>query len=1681
MSSPLSFASTTSFRTLLMGKNLPPYSVPGFYRPQVGDVNYETQITVSNVIDSPGELINTDPYAQQLYPLNQYGPNGGYQVGITYNNLASPVTSNQGEYDPNDTKLDLLNEFYIDTAAIENKYLPQGGYDNMVIVDDVEVNNKIYQPYWEPPSFRPSSYTPYQILLSDNPSGTNGTLSNDSYIARLGAQKLRESLQARVDTEIFQNTTGLLNTQGLSDPFQASLIAAGQQPLVYRNWVITRPENPLVAAADFLTRLGGAYWPVSPIPGDYFDENQINGGVYQQASQALNTVNQLTGGFLGPILNKFRNPSEIFLANTGNAQRSVLFNTLDLNRYQPGYNKNYGGILGIAQGVVNLAVSLINAANDTLVSSYYVGSRNAEPGTITSPPNQVPVNPVGQQVMAPVYGPSELAILYEGNQNQLNFGLAGKTLNDGGTIDGQFVWVSPKYKGAAGYNATPGGGKGSLDEEYNLISSAYESNESTNITFKENSILDQTQRLINSADNVAGITRLKHVGNAINQVSKVFNDGYKEMTKGSQVVSYKDFTTGDEKGIEYCRAFTKDTPYYTYADLQKTDGITKSGRRFTNSVFDNTFNLNIAPLKNPNSTNIVANNPLGRGGYAKKYMFSIENLAWRTSSRPGFTYDELPVCEKGPNGGRVMWFPPYDLKFNDTSSAGWTPNEFMGRPEPIYTYKSTQRTGSISWKIIVDSPSVLNLIVEEQLKGANKERVNSILDSFFAGCVKFDIYELAKKFNRIPSKDLYLIQEKLSNPRLTDVEASKLVRSIETDLPIDGETNPAENTKGIATTVTPDFSTFKTEYEGLSFYFENDIPKPSNTNANYEPLYKSYNTETMQKKYVENAKTYFDPDSPFCKKNETYCTENREVEPFFKSVIENNYKKFTEGEKNFITDTYKLFNEKQALSMTITVLGSASALSDVGYNQKLSERRIKAMENFLKTKEVGGVKLEEFFKNGQIKIIPEASGETTKVTPKGEGKFSGVEVNCNKNITGSTGGSVAGKVTNNGSQWYSTNAMACRRVAIKNISIEPIISVDVTVGETDPVQKKTITTETIIPKKPKVEKTITQQEKEGISKIVLRNLLTECDYFSLIQEKDPMVYDSIKQKIKYFTPAFHSMTPEGLNSRITFLNQCVRPGETIPVIGTDGKPKYNDSLNTSFGAPPVLVLRIGDFYHTKVVPDSMAFTYEPFIYDMNPEGIGIQPMIVNVTMSVKFIGGHGLSKPVEQLQNALSFNYYANTEIYDERAVWTENTSALDKEVLQSIVEKEAAASPPVPQNQPQNNGGTTIGEVITNIPVTDGQTGETSYQKIMDSLVDNTKTYMENVFNTMEKIMLQTNFGIMQLVSQKRKYFKGKIKADASNDVILYGKPEGEGGRIDKLFENVIIGIKDRTNPIMDYLFNGVNNNGFSDKDIELVTTNMINYVNELKSPLSTSVATLLQELILFEQDYIQIIRKCNLVYDKTDGKILESGDPRIYTISGTDNVSNLSTNNPQDTYIEFFDDFETLSSCLQQYNQNILTYIEVFDDGTSSSYEDGDFQMANEQNFTGNNNELFFSVMARILADNNKKEEFKTKIISGDLLKVPNLKKKFNKIVDNLSKSYSNELKDEEKLFTKIKKSKEYKDLIDGITEKMYPKGKLRKFNYTTVPGGNLNQQTQDVKNLYKTQNIDNDDTWTNKYILL
>jgi hypothetical protein len=282
-----------------------------------------------------------------------------------------------------------------------------------------------------------------------------------------------------------------------------------------------------------------------------------------------------------------------------------------------------------------------------------------------------------------------------------------------------------------------------------------------------------------------------------------------------------------------------------------------------------------------------------------------------------------------------------------------------------------------------------------------------------------------------------------------------------------------------------------------------------------------------------------------------------------------------------------------------------------------------------------------------------------------------------------------------------------------------------------------------------------------------------------------MIYDSIKQKIKYFNPAFHSTTPEGLNARLTFLNQCMRPGQTIPVIGPDGRPKYNDALNTSFGAPPILILRMGDFYNSKIVPTSLSIVYDPITFDLNPEGIGVQPMIAKVTLAFNFIGGHGLKEPVEELQNALSFNYYANTEIYDERATATESTEARDKYMVEKILSNQPKTTTADVVNQLPKRGGEAIGTI----------SGETDidYTKFVTDYWNSTKEYFDAYINTNATIGKNYNIGILDLLFTERDYSTGTAEFTPVIEVPIYGKPSNVEDKLDKLFNKVNTDISQR------------------------------------------------------------------------------------------------------------------------------------------------------------------------------------------------------------------------------------------------------------------------------------------------
>ena len=153
-------------------------------------------------------------------------------------------------------------------------------------------------------------------------------------------------------------------------------------------------------------------------------------------------------------------------------------------------------------------------------------------------------------------------------------------------------------------------------------------------------------------------------------------------------------------------------------------------------------------------------------------------------------------------------------------------------------------------------------------------------------------------------------------------------------------------------------------------------------------------------------------------------------------------------------------------------------------------------------------------------------------------------------------------------------------------------------------------------------------------------------FFKQLKETHPDVFSSVVEKVQYFDPAFHSMSPEGFMGRLNFLHQCTRQGNTIANSDKNGFM----ANNLAFGRPPFCILRLGDFYYQKIVIRNISINYDPLVLDLNNEGVGVIPLIANVTITFNFIGGGDLTGPVRRLQNAMAFNYYANGRLYDNRA-----------------------------------------------------------------------------------------------------------------------------------------------------------------------------------------------------------------------------------------------------------------------------------------------------------------------------------------------------------------------------------------------------------------------------------------------
>ena len=340
-------------------------------------------------------------------------------------------------------------------------------------------------------------------------------------------------------------------------------------------------------------------------------------------------------------------------------------------------------------------------------------------------------------------------------------------------------------------------------------------------------------------------------------------------------------------------------------------------------------------------------------------------------------------------------------------------------------------------------------------------------------------------------------------------------------------------------------------------------PKPK-TSPNYSEMYTEYLGEKPK-----------------------YVSKGTQLGTFFNSVVTPNYDTL----KELTVELDKQLTQYPTGNITMVIDSSCSAPATKAYNVELSKRRIESIIKFFNETEL----LKKYITAQRLILKPgTAAGENAQVQQFDSEKgvyIDGKTVSCTDNDPSASGGDTKA----DSKEIFTTTAMACRRAYIASITGTLTAPVPTPVPETQEVLVGNVVTSTV--KVPVVEQV--RKERNNVTKRVLRSLLSECDYFETIKAETPMVYDNLKDKLKFFQPAFHSTTPEGLNARLTFLQQCLRPGNTIPIKGLSDNSDLN-ARNTTFGPPPVCVLRVGDFYNSKVVIRDLNITFEENTWDFAP-------------------------------------------------------------------------------------------------------------------------------------------------------------------------------------------------------------------------------------------------------------------------------------------------------------------------------------------------------------------------------------------------------------------------------------------------------------------------------------------------
>ena len=772
----------------------------------------------------------------------------------------------------------------------------------------------------------------------------------------------------------------------------------------------------------------------------------------------------------------------------------------------------------------------------------------------------------------------------------------------------------------------------------------------------------------------------------------------------------------------------------------------------------------------------------------KRCMFSIENLAWRDKRAKKNEFEEYGLSpeQRGPLGGRIMWFPPYNLNFSEDVSVDWNGNQFIGRGEKVYTYSNTERRGNLSFTLLIDHPSLVdywsrkdasgNELAEANEGGVdNKNNEENTLLRFFAGCdvlyTKKQRYQQkveTKKEEKVdvltpepqdvptptPRKIvcvLYYPNNYSGRDDRSDNNAIKyLMNGVGTNKYVDGDNNavdmPFDTTQEV-----------KVNNKQVGGY-EMRINKPLDYGVDealansYETVVKTYTDIASRERkaqlltnssaspisahigdrFYTLAKQVYDGSPSLAMAKQSPVPESWYRQRWYYRVDKNTVQQVLNGywtsggtkytpRENYIDSKsfglnsvhgfeYPLNNTelKQAFGLDeehvrlVSFADMYVALTNDRSKDVLKgcydEKTVELIQNVLVKKD-GGYKIQNVRCNGHAsKQARNASQKVNKTRNtslakdraatlmkwfKEAAKISEDIPNVSRTIEIEHGSNLGSTISENNinleetKAWRSAalvieytqetieNAVASQETSQNKVAVQTQNGGSNGILELDSATFNKINNE--IKNIPCIQQqwretqdsldaldgefderfsnVYTDLYKSTIKEKDVPRYDNEGEFFKLLTKEDPLAMSAISEKVKYFDPAFHSISPEGFNARLTFLHQCTRQG---PTVGTSDM-NVMTANNLAFGRPPVCVLRLGDFYYTKILINSVSISYEEG-WDLNQEGIGVMPMFAKINIGFTFLGGSDIEGPIARLQNAVSFNYYANTSIYDNRA-----------------------------------------------------------------------------------------------------------------------------------------------------------------------------------------------------------------------------------------------------------------------------------------------------------------------------------------------------------------------------------------------------------------------------------------------